>query len=86
MKLIKKNVLPRLKIWLLQGKEITHNQAQKLWGTNRLSEFIRRLKVDHGMNIITERRIENGSMFGVYRLVKKPKVDRIRSRAYMNQA
>lgn len=86
MKLIEKNVQPKLKIWLLQGKSITHNQAQKMWGTNRLAEFIRRLRHDEGMNIITERKIENGSLFGVYRLVKKEKVDRIRSREYMNQA
>lgn len=86
MKLIEKNVQAHLKIWLLQGKSITHNQAQKMWGTNRLSEYIRRLRHDEGMNIVTERKIENGSLFGVYRLVKKEKVDRIRSREYMNQA
>lgn len=86
MKLIKKNVLPQLKIWLLQGKEITHNQAQKLWGTNRLSEFVRRLRKDHGMDIDMQMVNVNGEVFGVYRLKKTPKVDRIKSRAYMAQA
>lgn len=47
---MKKNIEAHLKIWLLEGKTITHNQAQKLWGTNRLSEFIRRLR-RKGMDI-----------------------------------
>ena len=86
MKLIKKNVLPQLKIWLLQGKTITHNQAQKLWRTNRLAEFVRRLRHVHGMDIDMQKVNVNGEVFGVYRLKKKAKVDRIRSREYMNQA
>lgn len=85
-KLKQKNVEPKLKAWLLQGKKITHNEAQKMFKTNRLAEYIRRLRVDHGMNIEMTRTIWNGEIFGVYRLVKKPKVDRLKNRAYMDQA
>ena len=63
-----KQVEARLKVWLLQGKEITHNRAQRLWGSNRLAEFIRRLRRDHGMKIITELVSENGSTYGLYYL------------------
>lgn len=34
-----KNVEARLKIWLLRGREISHNQALRLFGTNRLAEY-----------------------------------------------
>lgn len=63
-----KDVVAHLKIWLLSGKRITHNQAQRLWKTNRLAEFIRRLRRDHGMKIITELVSENGSTYGLYYL------------------
>lgn len=84
-KKIKKDVEPHLKIWLLQGKSITHNQAQKLWGTNRLAEFIRRLR-NKGMKIECVLTNENGDVYGVYRMVQKPKVDRIATRQYLDQA
>jgi hypothetical protein len=45
-----KNVEARLKIHLLEGKTITHNQALTKFGTNRLAEFIRRLR-NKGMKI-----------------------------------
>lgn len=82
---IKKNIEPKLRNYLLEGKTITHNQAQKRWGTNRLSEYIRRLRED-GMKISTEMVYENGDCYGVYKMVTKPKVDRIASRQYMEQA
>lgn len=61
-----KQVLAHLKIWLLLGKKITHNQAQKKWGTNRLAEFIRRLRHDHQLRITTDRVGPDG--YGVYYL------------------
>jgi hypothetical protein len=71
-----KQVLAHLKIWLLKGKTITHNQAQKMWRSNRLSEYVSRLR--HGyhqmqisMTWITEK---NGDRYGQYKLeVKKKK-------------
>ena len=84
-KLKQKNVEPKLKVWLLQGKTITHNQAQKLWGTNRLAEYIRRLRAA-GMKIEMKMTSENGDIFGVYKLITAPKVDRIKTREYLNQA
>jgi hypothetical protein len=74
-----KNVTAHLKIWLLSGKRITHNQAQRLWKTNRLAEFIRRLRRDHGMKIVTELVSEDGSTYGVYYLEQKEKVSRIKT-------
>lgn len=62
-----KNVEARLKIWLLRGKEITHNQALRLFGTNRLAEFIRRLR-KKGLKIKTELVSEDGDVYGVYYL------------------
>lgn len=81
----KKDVVAHLKIWLLQGKSITHNQALKLWRTNRLAEYIRRLR-DSGMKIETVLESENGDTYGVYRLKQTRKVSRISTRAYMDQA
>jgi hypothetical protein len=70
-----KQVLAHLKIWLLKGGTITHNQAQKMWRTNRLSEYIRRLRHGYhqmkiGMTWITD---ENGDRYGQYKLEVKPK-------------
>lgn len=62
-----KNVEARLKIWLLRGREITHNQALRLFGTNRLAEFIRRLR-KKGLKIKTELVSEDGDVYGVYYL------------------
>lgn len=81
-KLKKKDILPRLKLWLLSGKEITHIQALRKFGTNRLSEYVRRLRRNENMNIVTITRIENGSMFGVYKYVPKEKVSRIVTQEY----
>lgn len=55
-----------------------------MWGTNRLAEYVRRLRAD-GMNISTTKVVEDGELFGVYKLVTKPKVDRIKTRQYMEQ-
>lgn len=82
---IKKNVEPRLKVHLLQGKTITHNQAQRLWGTNRLAEYIRRLRKD-GMKIQMLMVYENGDSFGVYSIPKTVKKNRITSGEYLKQA
>lgn len=74
-----KNVLAHLKVWLLSGKRITHNQAQRLWNTNRLAEFIRRLRKDHGMKIKTELVSQDGDTYGEYSLEQKEKVSRIKT-------
>ncbi len=77
-----KNVKKRLKLWLLSEKTITHNQAQKMWGTNRLSEFIRRLRHDDNMNISMKMVYEGKDSYGVYSWVKEKKVSRIVSGTY----
>lgn len=52
-KIGKRQIKARLKIHLLQGKSITHNQAQEKWGTNRLAVYIERLRKD-GLRITTK--------------------------------
>lgn len=78
--MVKKNVEARLKIWLLRGREITHNKAQQMWSTNRLAEFIRRLR-KKGHRIKTEMVYdkETGDSYGVYYLEQKEKVSRIKT-------
>lgn len=74
-----KQVEAHLKVHLLQGKTITHNEALSLWRTNRLAEYVRRLRVD-GMKIRTEMVTNDfGDVYGVYSLESKPKIDRIQS-------
>lgn len=80
---VKKDIEPRIKTRLLQGHSITHNQALSLYGTSRLSEYIRRLRAK-GMNIKTEMcTAPNGDQYGVYSLVIPEKVSRIQSREYV---
>ncbi len=79
---VKKDVEPHLKTWLLQGKSITHNQAQKMWRTNRLAEYVRRLR-EKGMNIDMKMATHDDDTFGVYSLRTKKKVSRIQSREYV---
>lgn len=73
-----KNVCAHLEVWLWQGKSITHNQAQKMWGTNRLAEFIRRLR-NKGMKIRTELVCEDGDTYGKYSLEQPVKQNRIKT-------
>lgn len=82
-KKVKKDVLGKLKVHLMHGKTITHNQAQKLWGTNRLAEFIRRLRnKPHLMNIDMQMKSYSDGIYGEYKLVIKKKVNRITSQEY----
>jgi len=76
-----KNVEKRLRLWLLSGKTITHNQAQVLWGTNRLAVFISRCR-KAGMKIRTDMVYEKDDSYGVYSLIKKKKVSRIEDQSY----
>lgn len=64
-----KQVEHNLRLHLSQGHKITHNQALLLWKTNRLAEYVRRLRVA-GMDIKTEMVSENGDVFGVYYIAK----------------
>lgn len=82
MKPEKKHVEKRLRLWLLSGRTITHNQAQKLFGTNRLAEFVRRLRHDRGkqsLNIEMTMVTHNGDTFGVYKYVPEKKMSRIKT-------
>lgn len=82
-KLKEKNVEARLKVWLLKGKTITHLQAEKVFQTNRISEYVRRLR-NKGMDIKTEMVIKDGSLFGRYYMDFPKKKSRIKSKAYLN--
>lgn len=69
-----KQVLPKLKVWLLEGKTITQNQALKLWRTSRLAVYIFRLRKDYGMKINTEIKYSGNDQYACYSLVKRKKV------------
>lgn len=60
-----KQIKSRLKIWLLLGKQITHNQAQKLWRTNRIASYVHRLRRD-GMNVKTKMIITPKETYAIY--------------------
>lgn len=78
-----KNILPKLKIHLLEGKSITHAQAWELWHTNRLSEYIRRCRVNFGMKVKTEMvTSREGDIFGKYYLELPKKESRISNQMY----
>lgn len=50
-----------------------------MFHTNRLAEFIRRLRHDEGMDIsMTMTEFKDG-YYGVYKLVNKPKVSRVKT-------
>jgi hypothetical protein len=68
-----KNILPRLKIWLLQGKSITQLEALKLFNTTRLAVYIFRLRDQYKLPIHTEIIRSNGDQFASYSLVTKKK-------------
>jgi len=77
-----KNVEAHLRVWLNQGKKITHLMAWKMWGTNRLAEYVRRLRAA-GMDIKTEMVTSaEGDRFGVYYVETKKKVNRITAGTY----
>ena len=78
MKLKEKNVEKRLRLWLLSGKTITHNQAQAMWKTNRLAEYIRRLRHDRGkqsLEIEMNMAVHNGDTFGVYKWIPEQRAE-----------
>lgn len=45
--------LPRIKVYLLQGKALTPQIALKLWKCYRLASYINRLR-NMGFNIVTD--------------------------------
>lgn len=69
-----KQVKPKLKVYLLLGKSISHNQAQKRWGTNRLASYVNRLRKEMreiGFEIVCTMVYGKGrEQYGVYKLEK----------------
>lgn len=75
----------RVKNLLLQGKELSVSYLDKTLNVNNSPEIIRRLRSE--MDILTIwKKSKSGTRYGVYRMVSKPKVDRIKERIYMDQA
>lgn len=66
---MKKQVKEKLRAHLLKGRTITHNQAQAKWHTNRLAEYVRRLRME-GMDIITEMVRKGDDVYGKYKMQK----------------
>lgn len=63
-----KNVLPRLKVALLRGQKVSTLDGLKRFGTMRLAEYVRVLRVDHGMDIDCEMVLNKRTKkrYGVY--------------------
>lgn len=78
-----KHVEVKLRNWLWQGKSITHNEAQKRWRTNRLAEYVRRLR-RKGEKILTTMTTYDGDRFAVYSIPKRQKASKIKG-LYKNQ-
>jgi len=76
----------RLKLMLLSGKKLTQKWLNQTLDLTNSPELIRQLR-EEGMPIITEWRLsETGTRFGVYSYVPPKKVDRIKTRQYLQQA
>lgn len=75
----------RVKLMLLAGQKLTQKYLNQTLDVTNSPEIIRQLRKE--MTIETEwRTSEKGTRFGVYSYIPPKKVDRIKSRAYMNQA
>lgn len=70
-------ILPRLKIHLLQGERISTLDGLKLFQTMRLSEYIRRLRktLTIECDLVTDPK--TGKRYGVYYIPKTTKKQRI---------
>lgn len=70
-----KQVLPRLKIHLLAGERISTLDGLKLFGTMRLSEYVRRLRRNYYYNVICDMVTDpkTGKRYGVYHIPKTTK-------------
>jgi hypothetical protein len=82
----RKPVMARLKIWLLQGKKITGVIAWEKFKTLRLAAYIHELKTKDEWDIKDRDVTKNGKTFTEYWLNIPKKIDRIKTREYLNQA
>lgn len=65
----KPNIKARLKAHLLRDKGITHNQAQKMFGTNRLAAYVYRIKNEMrelGLEVFCTIVSHDGHQYGIY--------------------
>lgn len=80
----KLNKTRNARLLLLTCKKYSVRELNQILQVNNSPEIIRNLRKE--MDIRTEwRTSENGTRYGVYYYVKPPKVDRIKTREYMNQ-
>jgi hypothetical protein len=87
MKSEKRNVLAKLKMWLLKGRKITALQALTMWNTMRLAEYIRELRHEHDMKIEMEWVQKGNKRFGEYFIPKSVKPEnRITNHKWREQA
>lgn len=75
----------RIKLMLLAGQKLTKKYLDQTLDVTNSAEIIRQLRRE--MTIDTEWKVsEAGTRYGVYSYVPPPKVDRIKTRAYLEQA
>lgn len=75
----------RIKMMLLAGKVLTKRGLDRMLDCTNSAECINQLRKE-GMEISTTmKKSKNGIRYGEYKYVAPEKVDRIKTRAYMNQ-
>lgn len=80
----KSNHRQRVKLMLLAGKTLTKRGLDRLLDCTNSAEIIRQLRKE--MDILTIWKVsKNGIRYGEYKYIAPKKVDRIKTRAYMNQ-
>lgn len=76
----------RIKMMLLAGKVLTKRGLDRMLDCTNSAECINQLRKE-GMEISTTwKKSKNGIRYGEYRYIPAKKVDRIKSREYLNQA
>ena len=75
----------RVKLMLLAGQKLSKKYLDQTLDVTNSAEIVRQLRKE--MEIITEWRVsENGIRYGIYHHPKQPKVSRIATREYLQQA
>lgn len=82
---MKTNSTQRVKLLLLSGKKLTVQQLDKKLKTNNSAEIIRRVRRDIDVGMKWRKNRKTKKRYGVYFYIPKPKVDRIKTREYLNQ-
>ena len=83
---IYQNHKQRVKLMFLAGKVLTKRGLDRYLDVTNSAEIINQLRLD-GMCIVTIwKKSEKGRRYGEYHFIPDPKIDRIKTRQYLQQA